>query len=167
MKDKLQSAVIREVAAGCEALGLRTGPVHAELRLDNDEPWLIEVAARSIGGLCSRTLRFGTGISLEQLILNHALGREIADTDREAVASGVMMIPIPAKGTLRRVSGLGRARAVEGIREIEITQHVGAELVPLPEGHRYLGFIFAQAAAPDRVEAMLREAHSLLAFDVS
>jgi len=125
---------------------------------------LIEVAARSIGGLCSRTLRFGTGLSLEELILRHALGLPIESMEREQKAAGVMMIPIPQRGILREVRGKSKAKAVSGIEEVTIMIRVGQEVVPLPEGHKYLGFIFARDETPERVEAALREAHQRLEF---
>ncbi|HLE45201.1 MAG TPA: ATP-grasp domain-containing protein [Methylomirabilota bacterium] len=152
------------------ALGLREGPVHAELRVDlerGEGPWLIELAARSIGGLCSRTLRFGTGMSLEEIIIRHALGIEIDTLERERQPAGVMMIPIPRRGTLEAVRGREAAEAVPGIEAVTITAHLGQELVPLPEGSRYLGFIFARAETPERVEAALREAHGRLEFVVA
>jgi hypothetical protein len=129
-------------------------------------PVVVEIAARSIGGLCSRTLRFGLGISLEELILRHALGREVENLTREAISSGVMMIPIPGAGTLESTQGLEDARAVEGIEEIAITAHPGKTLVPLPEGSSYLGFIFARGSEPEMVERALREAHRRLSFEI-
>lgn len=168
---RLPGAIQRRIgtvtADACAALGLSEGPVHAELRVNDDGPWVIEVAARSIGGLCSRTLRFGTGMSLEQLILRHALGWPIDSLDRERRPAGVMMIPIPRGGRLQAVQGRERAAAVAGIEEVAITAHVGQELVPLPEGWQYLGFIFARAETPDDVEKALREAHAHLHFDIA
>ena len=127
---------------------------------------VIEIAARSIGGLCSRTLRFGTGMSLEELILRHALGLAIPNAERDRVAAGVMMIPIPGAGILREVRGLDEARKVPGIEEVTTSVHVGSRLVPLPEGDRYLGFIFSRADTPERAEAALREAHARLEFRI-
>jgi biotin carboxylase len=159
---------IREVTANaCAALGLAEGPVHAELRVNAEGPWVLEIAPRSIGGLCSRTLRFGTGMSLEELILRHALGRPIASLDRERRAAGVMMIPIPRAGRLRAVSGEDQARAVAGIEDVTITAHREQALVPLPEGWQYLGFIFARGETPGAVEAALRDAHARLTFEIN
>jgi hypothetical protein len=141
--------------------------VHAELRVNDAGPWLIELAARSIGGLCSRTLRFGTGLSLEALILRHALGLDVASLERERRPAGVMMIPIPRSGVLAEVGGQTDAEAVPGIEAVTITAHRGQELVPLPEGGAYLGFIFARAETPDAVEAALREAHRRLVIAVA
>jgi biotin carboxylase len=166
LPDALQRRIAAVAANACAALGLSEGPVHAELRINDDGPWVIEVAARSIGGLCSRTLRFGTGMSLEELILRHALGWPIGSLDRERRPAGVMMIPIARAGRLTAVHGRERAAAVEGIEEVAITAHLGQELVPLPEGWQYLGFIFARADTPDSVEKALREAHAHLRFDV-
>lgn len=149
-------------AAAARALGLREGPVHAELRLDGGRVWVLELAARSIGGLCSRALRFGAGISLEEVILRHALRLPIGPHERERQASGVMMLPIARGGTLREVRGLAEARAVAGVEDIRITIPLGRPVVPLPEGDRYLGFAFARAATPAQVEAALREAHAAL-----
>ena len=134
---------------GCDARsGLREGPVHAELRVEGDEVWVLEVAARSIGGLCSRTLRFGAGVSLEELILRHALGLPIDGPRRETSAAGVMMLPIPDAGVLQRGARAGPALAVPGIAGLEITIHPGRQVRPLPEGDRYLGFLFAAPRPP-------------------
>jgi biotin carboxylase len=154
-------------AAACAALGLSEGPVHAELRVNDDGPWVLEVAARSIGGLCSRTLRFGTGMTLEEVILRHALGYPLASPPRPPRPAGVMMIPIPRAGRLEAVRGQDVAATVAGVEEVAITAHVGQTLVPLPEGWQYLGFIFARAENPEAVEAALRDAHARLAFQIT
>jgi biotin carboxylase len=168
-----QAAVLARTAEAARALGLHEGPVHAELRIDvagggaaGGQVWLVELAARSIGGLCSRTLRFGTGLTLEEIILRHALGSPIASLTREHTAAGVMMLPIPRAGVYAGVEGVAAAEAVPGIVEVTITAHPGQALVPLPEGARYLGFVFARAAEPAAVEAALREAHRRLAFRI-
>ncbi|RPH83903.1 MAG: ATP-grasp domain-containing protein [Candidatus Rokuibacteriota bacterium] len=163
----VQQAIEEVTAAACAALGLDEGPVHAELRVNDAGPWVLEVAARSIGGLCSRTLRFGTGMTLEEIILRHALGWSIASLTRERRPAGVMMIPIPRAGRLTAVRGTAAAAAVAGIEEVTITAHIGQQLVPLPEGWQYLGFVFARADTPDRVEAALRDAHARLTFEIS
>jgi biotin carboxylase len=163
---RVQAAVESTTAAACAALGLAEGPVHAELRWNEDGPWVLEVAARSIGGLCSRTLRFGTGMTLEELILRHALGWPIASLVRERRPAGVMMIPIPRAGRLAAVRGVDDAGRVAGVEEVTITAHVGQELIPLPEGWQYLGFIFARGETPDAVEAALRDAQARLQFEI-
>jgi len=162
----VQSAIAAETRWAARALGLTEGPLHAELRVNEKGPWVVEVAARTIGGLCSRTLRFGAGLSLEELVIRHALGIELDSLERERRPAGVMMIPIPRGGVLRAVRGREDALAVPGIEDVTISAHVGQELVPLPEGSRYLGFILARAESPEAVEAALRAAHQRLAFDV-
>jgi biotin carboxylase len=170
LPESAQKEIARVSSEAARAIGLRHGPVHAELRLRSlgheEMAVVVEVAGRSIGGLCSRTLRFGLGVSLEELILRHALGRDVEELGREAGASGVMMIPIPKRGILEGIRGLEEARAVPGIVEITITAHPGKALVPLPEGSSYLGFIFARAENPGSVENALRQAHARLSFDV-
>ena len=166
LPDRVQRAIRATTAAACAALGLTEGPVHAELRVNDDGPWVLEVAARSIGGLCSRTLRFGTGMSLEEIILRHALGWTIDTLERERPAAGVMMIPIPRAGVLKNVQGLPEAKATRLVEDVVISAHVGQEVVPLPEGWQYLGFIFARGEAPADVEDALRIAHSLLRFGI-
>ena len=163
---EVRDAIASTTAAACLALGLREGPVHAELRVNEAGPWIIEVAARSIGGLCSRTLRFGTGMTLEELILRQALGLPTQTLEREATAAGVMMVPVPRAGTLRAVKGVEDARGVAGIEDVAITVHVGQALEPLPEGWQYLGFIFARGAKPDEVENALRDAEARLRFEI-
>ncbi|MEA2126029.1 MAG: hypothetical protein QOI80_2811 [Solirubrobacteraceae bacterium] len=157
-----------EQAAGdaARALGLTEGPVHAEMRV-GQEITVLELAARSIGGLCSRSLRFGLGVSLEEVILRHALGMPPGHLRREELASGVMMLPIPRAGTLREVRGQDAARAVEGVAGLEISIAPGKPVVPLPEGDRYLGFLFAKADTPEQVEGALREAHGRLVVEIA
>lgn len=157
-----QRDIVAQIEAATGALGLHIGPVHAELRVNDQGPWIIELAARTIGGLCSRTLRFSEQISLEELVLRHALGEPTSDFVRNQPASGVMMIPITKEGRLRAVCGVEAARSISGVDEIDITIPVGDRLVPLPEGERYLGFIFARANQPEEVEAGLRLAYSKL-----
>ena len=162
----LQAEVARLVGEGCRALGLGEGPVHAELRLSPAGPVILEIAARSIGGLCSRTLKFGAGLTLEEVLVAHAMGIPLDDVRREARASGVMMLPIPRRGVLHGVTGVEAARAVPGVVDVVITAPEGREIVPLPEGDSYLGFLFAKGETPAEVEAALRAAHARLAFDL-
>ena len=174
--DEVQRAIVAGVTRAAHALGLRHGPIHAECRVNEEGVFVLEVAARPIGGLCARALRFPcvqsavrnpqSAISLEELLLRHALGEDPAPYQREAIASGVMMIPIPRRGILRRVDGIDQARRVAGVDEIHITAKPDQLLVPLPEGASYLGFIFARAARADAVEQALRDAHARLAFTI-
>ena len=161
-----QSRAIEITEKTVAALGLRTGAVHAELRMNGGAPVPLEIAPRSIGGHCSRILRFGAGMSLEELILRQALGMAPESPQREDRAAGVMMIPIPAAGVLRAVRGLEQAAQVPAIDDVEIAIPIGQQVVPPPEGDRYLGFIFAHAQTPDAVEAALRQAHAHLHFDI-
>jgi biotin carboxylase len=160
----VQEQITRCTSDAVRALGLSEGPIHAELRLGADGPSVIEVNARSIGGQCSRMLRFGTGISLEELIIRHSLDGDLESPVREHQPAGVMMIPIPRAGQLSAVHGLPAAESVEGIERVTISSHVGQKLVPLPEESIYLGFIFARASSAEAVEAALREAHARLRF---
>ncbi len=162
----LQRRIEEATQAAARAIGLAEGPVHAELRIPDDGPVVIELAARSIGGLCARILTFGAGIGLEELILRHALGLPIDDLQRERLAGGVMMLPIPNKGVLSAVGGQVGALAVEGITDLTITVPLGQDVVPLPEGRQYLGFLFAKADKPETVEAALRDAHARLEFTI-
>lgn len=160
-----QDEILTQAQAAVAAIGLSTGPIHAELRLGVDGAYVIEIAARTIGGLCSRVLKFQDDITLEEMILRQAIGSSASGTLAET-PSGVMMIPIPRAGILRCVGGLAKATLVAGITDIEITIPVGDTLVPLPEGDRYLGFVFAEARSPVAVEEALRTAHARLEFDI-
>jgi len=161
-------AAIRDCAdRAVRALGITDGPIHAELRYNERGPWLIELAARPIGGRCSAVLRFGDNrISLEEIILRHALGMAIPSLQRERLAAGVMMIPIPGAGTLREVRGVAEAKRVPLVEDVQITAHPGERLIPFPEGSRYPGFIFARGETSAVVEAALRDAHHRLEFVV-
>jgi formate-dependent phosphoribosylglycinamide formyltransferase (GAR transformylase) len=156
----LLDEAVGAVAAACAACGLVEGPVHAELRIDDGGgAWTLEVAARSIGGHCSRALRFATNTTLEELILRHALGLPVdALLQRESPAAGVLMLPVENAGTLTGVHGVEEAKAVPNITDVEISIPPGREMAPLPEGDRYLGFVLAKAPTPEEVEAALREA---------
>jgi biotin carboxylase len=161
-----QAEIERCAAGSASALGLREGPIHAEFRVGDRGVRPLEVAARSIGGLCSRTLRFGAGISLEELILRHAMGTGVEELAREPRPAGVMMIPIPGEGILHRFDGIESARAVPGIEDVVRSVPLGERVVPLPEGSRYLGFLFARGESPEAVERSLREAHRRLGIEI-
>jgi len=157
-----QGSIAETTAAATTALGLLEGPIHAELRINEGGMTVLEVAPRSIGGLCARTLRFGAGISLEELILRHAAGLAMPDHRLDPRAAGVMMLPIRRAGRLESVKGQEAARRVPEIEDLIVTVPPGERLVPLPEGDRYLGFLFARGRRPSTVEAALRDAYSRL-----
>ena len=162
-----QAEVAAAVSAAARAIGLDEGPVHAELRLPQGAPVVLELAARSIGGLCGRVLRFGAGIALEEVVIAHATGLDAGELSRSgAPAGGVMMLPIIEPGVLAEVRGVEEARAVPGIRDVVVTARVGDHVVPLPEGHAYGGFIFADGESPRAVVAALRVAAAAIRFEI-
>jgi biotin carboxylase len=161
-----QEAVALCAEAAAKAVGLRQGPLHAELRVNDHGPWMVELAGRSIGGLCSSILEFGAGVSLEELILRHALGLDVSDAKRAGEAVGVMMIPIPSGGWLKEVQGVDEAKAVPLVHDVSISARLNQRIVALPEGASYLGFIFAKGRSPVEVEAALRQAHGQLRFRI-
>lgn len=154
------------VQAACSAYGLEEGPVHAECRLNADGVWILEVAARTIGGLCGRLLQFGTGYCLEELVLAQAMGKALS-IETSSQGAGVLMIPIPQAGVLKRVEGILAAQRVPYIESVEIQLREGHELIPLPEGNSYLGFIFARAPSAEQAERALRQAHACLKIVVA
>jgi hypothetical protein len=159
----IQGEIVDVVGVATRALGLVSGPVHAELRIGPGGVVLIEVAARPIGGLCGRALTFGLlGESLESVIIRSALGLPGTGLDGAAAATGVMMIPIPSPGRLIAIEGVATALAVEGVNEFDQTIPNGKIVHPLPEGSRYLGFLFATGTSPDDVERSLRIATDML-----
>ena len=166
LPEDAQRALAGVAEDAAHAIGLVEGPIHAELRWNTDGARLIELAARPIGGRCSAALRFGTDITLEEIVLRHALGLPLPSLTREPRASGVMMIPVPGQGgMLRGVKGVDRARALPGVDDVVITA-TGQKLVPWPEGSRYPGFIFAHGARPADVELALRAAHRQLEWEL-
>jgi biotin carboxylase len=159
-----QAAFAASVERSARALGLRTGPVHAELRFNERGVWLIEMAGRSIGGLCGSVLEFGTHVCLEEVIVRQAVGLPLPDLSPRGGAAGVMMIPIPKRGLLRAVHGIEWAKSLPHITSVEIAAPLDYPIIPLPEGESYLGFIFARADTADQVEQSLRDAHARLEF---
>jgi len=162
-----QADLVQCVEAAVHAIGLHEGPIHAELRYNQRGPWLIELAARPIGGRCSAVLRFGDGtISLEEIVLRHAVGMPLPSLERERNAAAVMMIPVPGAGVLEDSTGVDDAKRVPGVEDVVITAHRGETLVPWPEGSRYPGFIFARGETPELAERAVREAHRRLHFNI-
>jgi biotin carboxylase len=167
LPDDMYDRVIDCTEKTVQALGLTHGPVHAEFRVNDDGPWVLEAAARPIGGLCARAVRFGPDrTALEELLARHALGMQGTDLDREDGASGVMMIPVPKSGVLEKVEGEEQARATPGIEDVEITARLRDFIAAWPEGSSYLGFIFSRGKSPAEVEAALRQAHGHLKFEI-
>lgn len=159
--EKIQQEIKQTVLESCQAYGLKEGPIHAECRINEKGVWILEVAARTIGGMCGRLLSLGTGYSLEELVLLHAMGKRVKIKTVET-AAGVLMIPIPSAGILKRVEGLLEAQRIPFITELNIEVRDGYELVPLPEGNSYLGFIFSEAPTVEEAEKALRDAHDCL-----
>ena len=163
---EIHRVVEEMVARAAQALGLFHGPLHAECRIGPSGIVVLEIAARPIGGLCSKVLRFERGETLEEVLLRHAAGDDVSSIAVDPRAAGVMMIPIPRRGRLRRVEGEDAARDVAGIEDVRITAKADQLLEPLPEAGSYLGFIFARGLTTDIVEEALREAHRRLRFVV-
>ncbi len=167
LDEATQAEIRQRVNDACDAYGLREGPIHAECRINDDGVWILEVAARTIGGLCGRLFRFGTGYSLEELVLAHAMAIPLLRPAANPGGAGVLMIPTPAAGILRRVEGVLAAQSVRFVEEVSIVVREGYQLVPWPEGSGYLGFVFAHAPTPQQAEAALRQAHAKLNFIVA
>lgn len=162
----VQQAIVETTRQAVRALGLYHGPIHAEMRVNPTGVWMLEVAARPIGGLCARALRFSSDLTLEELVVLHAIGEAPASLALTPPASGVLMIPVPGAGVFESVSGIDGARQTEGVDDIVITAKPGQELIPLPEGASYVGFVFASGADPSAVENSLRHAHARLQFQI-
>ncbi|MEO7653200.1 MAG: ATP-grasp domain-containing protein [Bryobacteraceae bacterium] len=163
----VQSELLKTAQQAIRALGLKGGPVHVELRHNRQGAWVLEAAARPIGGMCAKALTFSGGMSLEELLVRHALGEDVSDARRSPGASGVMMIPIPKEGLFEQVAGIEEATAVPGITELIVTAKQGQHMQPLPEGSSYLGFLFAHGADPGFVEDALRAGHARLRIRLS
>ena len=160
---RVQRAAVYEVEQACRHAGLAGGPVHAEFRRNKRGIWLLEIASRSIGGLCGSVLTHALGMTLEELILRHALGLA-RPAPRRRTPCGVMMLPIREHGIFDRATGLDKALAVSGVTGIRITAERGQIVAPPPEGTGYLGFIFARGRAVTQVETSLRDALKRLDF---
>lgn len=166
LPDALQEELQIQVEKACAAAGLHRGPVHAEARIHNGSVTLLEVAPRTIGGLCARTLRHRIGMSLEELVIRDAIGLVATGDPVDPRPSGVMMIPVPRSGVLRAVNGVAAARAVAGIEEVTITARKGEVLVPLPDDSVYIGFLFARGHSARAVEQALRRAFECLQIEL-
>lgn len=164
LRRDVEAAVCGVVEQAAHAIGLTEGPVHAECKVDGDDIWFLELAARSIGGLCSRSLRIA-GLRVEELVVRHALGLPVPSS-RATDATGVLMLPVPAAGRVVAVHGVDRARSVAGITDVVLTVGTGEAVTPLPDGDRYLGFVFARATTADDCERALRAAWSVLEVEI-
>jgi biotin carboxylase len=166
LSNERQAAIKSLTAKAMTALGLTDGPIHAEIRGNDDTLWFIEVAARSIGGHCSKVLRFENDRSLEDIIIQCALGDDCQGVHREKCASGVMMIQAPKAGLFRGIDGIEAASAIDGVGEILISAHPNQRLIPLPEGSLYIGFIFARGETPLQVQNTINEAFRRLTINI-
>ncbi|MHC4221252.1 MAG: ATP-grasp domain-containing protein, partial [Planctomycetota bacterium] len=163
LDDQSKQALITEVSKCCAAYGLTQGPVHAEARITESGAVLLELAARTIGGQCGQLIEFSLQQKLEELVIQGMCGH-LPELTNKADAAGVLMIPITASGILKRVEGLTDAMQVDFIKDVEIHIREGYELVPLPEGSSYLGFIFAQAPDNNKTYEALKSAYQKLRF---
>ena len=163
LNENMQQTIQSIIQKACKAYGLTTGAIHAECRIDNEgKVWILEIASRTIGGDCARILD-NENFGIEELAISLAINQPI-DVTMPKQARGVMMIPIREQGLLKRVEGLLEANKVDHIDKIDIIIRQGHELIPLPEGNQYLGYIFASAETPELVTAAIREAYAHLVF---
>lgn len=166
LTERAAARVWRTLQAAVTALGLGTGALHAEFRLGQGPPRLIDLASRPIGGRCSSVLQFKSGATLEELILRNALHDPFPDLEVQEGGFGVMMLPVPRAGRLLRVTGRNEAMALDGIRDLEITIPVGGLVEPPPDGDRYLGFMFSQGEDGPAAAQALLVAHGLLEVEI-
>ena len=162
----LDQATVKEiidvVETACGVFGLRQGPIHAEVRIDDDRGiWILEIAARTIGGDCARLFELVTGSSLEEFVLLRATNNNCADLTFEG-AAGILMIPVERGGVVRRIEGVTDAQSVDGILEVNLNVREGQKITAWPEGGSYPGFVYARSSTPQEVEQALRESHSLM-----
>ncbi len=163
LDESIQEQIRATVLSGCLAIGLSSGPVHAEVRLFEGKVWILEIAPRSIGGDCGRLFELTTNSSIEEFVLNRAVGREVGTLSLER-AAGVLMIPITESGILRRVEGVTDAQSIDNILEVRIDVREGERLVRWPQGGKYPGYIYALADRPWQVESALRQSYEMLKF---
>lgn len=161
LSQSVQMSIRDVIQHACDVYGLTTGAIHAECRIDEqDRVWILEIASRTIGGDCGRTLA-DDGFGIEELAISLAIGSPV-DIQLSEQARGVMMIPIREAGLLKRVEGLLEANKVNLIDSIDIIIPQGHELTPLPEGNQYLGYIFASGDSSEEVVDAIREAYERL-----
>jgi biotin carboxylase len=163
---EIRAAIADTARRAVRALGLDHGPVHAEMRVNAEGVYMLEVAARPIGGLCARALKFAGDLTLEEVVILHAIGKMPDGLTLSRPALGVMMIPVPRAGIYESVAGIEEALRTDGVDDVVITAKTGQKLVPLPEGASYSGFIFASGDSAAAVETSLRMAHSRLRFEI-
>jgi biotin carboxylase len=171
---ELQEEIQVTTERAAAALGLTDGPIHAEMRVNEEGVWMLEIAARPIGGLCARALRFSPEASLpeaslpeaslEELLLRHSVGEDLAPWKLAPGSHGVMMIPVPRSGIYRSLAGVAEAEAVPGVEAVIITAKEGQEFTTLPEGSSYPGFIFARTQSFAATEDALRGSQQCLHF---
>lgn len=163
LPQSVQEQIRKSILNGCIAHGLNMGPIHAEVRVSGEKVWILEIAARSIGGDCGRIFELATHSSLEEFLVCRAIGQPV-DTLGLEHAAGVLMMPVTENGILRRVEGVTKAQSVENVYEVRLDLREGEKLVRWPEGGKYPGFIYSIANSPERAEAALRESYSHLNF---
>ena len=161
LNGRMQQQIKETVEKACQAYGLVFGPIHAEVRVDGETIWILEVAARTIGGECARLFELVTNFGLEEYILNRATKRK-CQSIKFRQAAGILMIPVPNSGIVRRIEGVTQAQEVKHILDVKLDIRAGSKLTPWPEGDKYPGFIFAKAKTPELVEKALRKSHSCL-----
>jgi len=164
--DQIQSEIFKEVERGARSLGLRTGPLHAEVRITRDGIAIIEIGARPIGGMCARAHNYCLGLDYSEIVLRNALGDPVEVRYNSHIPAGVMMVPVPGAGRLVGVEGVEEARRVHGVRDVFIMARPGDVIRTFPEQGCYLGFILATGSSTREVEQSLNQSHSLLQFEL-
>jgi biotin carboxylase len=148
------------------ALGLQNGPAHCELRVTNKGIFVIEIAARLIGGACSRVFRYLFGEDIHPYVLKLALGEAVRPPANRSKAAGALMLPLPGEGRLKSVHGVEDARRISGIEDVIFTAEPGDFIVPFPEQGCYVGFATASGRTPETVIDALSRACSTINIEL-
>lgn len=166
--EKIRSLLVEAAIRGSRALGIETGPCHCELRLSGELPYILEIAARPIGGFCSQVFADLMGFDLHDLVLQNAVGLPVMPPPiADGVALGVMMLPVPGRGNLARVSGVDRALDIDGIMSVKIHVEAGSRILPYPEQSCYIGTVLATGSSADEVVARLKSAAKAVSFELT
>ena len=138
------------------ALGIEEGPSYTQLRVGPDGPSVIEVAARLGGGHDAELVERATGVPLNDLAIDAALGLSVEQPRPLRLAGGVVTrFLVAPPGTL---AGVNVPPDLEGVERVRIYREPGHVFAPFRRGPDRAGAVLA--VGDSREQALERADHA-------
>jgi biotin carboxylase len=155
--------------AASRAVGIENGPSYVQVRVEDGQPWVIEVGARLGGGKDAELAKLVTGFDAIRANVLWALGQLARDDLRDGEPNarcGQVRFVVAEPGRIVRLDA-EPALALEGVHEAGFYWREGMVLPPLVSGAERLGYVLLTAPDEDELDARTERALEALEIEIA